>query len=214
MKNLRFLFLTLCFLFFARPAQAIVLQWYIDNEEGSPDYDYAQMVVVSADQSITLYSYRIEMDAAGQHELIDPEMGTWSSMNLEEYLTFYEDGETDPAIGFEPSRGYVDHGNPKADMVTMNFTGYTFYFRMLDAEGNPVQHLDGTMAESEHRVFPQDLEDFYFDDGSISPTPWIININPVMIPEPATGLLALVGVGLLLPRRRKDSKVSSVEVHA
>lgn len=184
-------------------SQAIILQWYIDNERGSEDYDFAQLVVLTDDPAVTYYSYRIVMDESGQHSVELPGLGSLSNLNLEEYLTLYEDGATNPSIGFEPSLGYVDHGNPKADMVTVDFTGYQFYFRMLDANGQAITHIDGTKAETEKFTFPQDLEDYYFDDGHISPTPWIININPPMVPEPATGMLALAGVVLLFTRRRE-----------
>lgn len=203
MKLFQTIFLTIFLAFVAQVSQAIVLQWYIDNEVGSPEYDYAQLVVVSADKSVTFYSYLIEMDASGQHELIDPEVGTWSSMNLEEYLTRHEDGQTDPPIGYEDGD----------TLKTFNFTGYTFYFRMMDSEGQAIYQKDETgaivLAASEERVFPQDLDEFYFDDAHITPRPWIININP--IPEPTTGALALLGVGLLVPRRRKDSKATHFE---
>ena len=154
----------------ARVSQGIILQWYIDNERGSPDYDYAQFVAVSGDT--TLYSYLIKMDEAGQHEAgfptnpwdVGPEgvhSESWSTMNLGDYMTRFEDGQTDPAIGAD-----------------YNFTGYTFYCRMMDSNGLPIEGAVSSPAV----VFPDDMRDFFFDAANVYPQTWIININPAAVP--------------------------------
>ena len=172
----------------ASMSQALILNWTVENDARyCADYAFVQLVAVyngeDEDQPKALYSYWIDLEGSGIHEA-EKGPSSWSaSMNLDEYMTLDE----------------VPGDDTEPITENFNFTGYSFYFRMLDEAGRIMGNTTGP-CDTVYKA-PIAWDDVYnqyvLDAGHLTPTVWVVGV-----PEPCSAALMMLGVSALLLRRR------------